>query len=791
MDKIVINSLKVDFHIHSASSNHKDKKIVKDGTIENLPILISKLKENEVNMVSITDHDNFDYEMYKKLKEEESKSNCIQKVLPGIEFSVMINEEVLHIIALFNDDNDTSLETIQSFIFDKDTNKPLYDLDSSFSEETFLGILRKINLDTILIAHQKGSLGSAKTRKHDVNTVGEDKLEEFLFVDYFEAYEFKNKRNEIFNKSYIENQKPKLKDMQFITGSDCHNWNNYPEKSADGEFEFSYFKCLPTFRGVMMAITDYRRIKIGVSSFFSANAPIDKIELILDGEKQEIELSKGINAIIGDNSIGKSLLLHKMTEYREISADKKLVSAYENYLNENKIEVITSIPSNVIRQFDKQGNIRDIFINNKTKSKDFIEDYYPVEPNYDLEKKKIEKKVDEFIAYLKQKEEIELEKQKLNDIVFEIHEDISTSLQVIPIDIDLKTKKAEYQTLISDIEKLIVDNNKLLENKLLNEEEIKVINNYSKFLNNLEVKYRKIVDGIKVEEKKIGIINNEITDFTAELEKTKTETQKQRDAYNLKFVQLSTTLCNLISLEEINNKYDIDFKEIVIKPEINENGAYRFVCKTNLTKINSEYLKELLLYPLQSNYKKTLTDLSLVDPKEFKENIKTGENVPEDVLSYYKIKIIEKINKDLKVRSSINNVNDSDVTRELSSGANAQIYFDLLSNDVKNTGVYIIDQPEDDVSQPSIKRKLLKDFKKISNHRQVILITHNPQFIVNLDVDNVIFIKKDEDTGKIIIENGALEYKDDNVDILKIVADNIEGGIDSLKERYKKYGKNN
>lgn len=50
------------------------------------------------------------------------------------------------------------------------------------------------------------------------------------------------------------------------------------------------------------------------------------------------------------------------------------------------------------------------------------------------------------------------------------------------------------------------------------------------------------------------------------------------------------------------------------------------------------------------------------------------------------------------------------MTRELSSGANAQIYFDLLSNDVKNTGVYIIDQPEDDVSQPSIKRKLLKDF---------------------------------------------------------------------------------
>lgn len=73
----------------------------------------------------------------------------------------------------------------------------------------------------------------------------------------------------------------------------------------------------------------------------------------------------------------------------------------------------------------------------------------------------------------------------------------------------------------------------------------------------------------------------------------------------------------------------------------------------------------------------------------------------------------------------------------------------------------------------------------------MLLITHNPQFIVNLDVDNVIFIKKDEENEEISIESGALEYKDDKIDMLQIIADNIEGGIDSLKERYKKYEKNN
>ena len=791
MEKIVKEPLKIDFHIHSVASNHKDKKIVRDGTVENLSVLISKLVENEVNMVSITDHDNFDYDIYIKLKEQELNDNCIKKVLPGIEFSVTIENEILHIIALFNDNEDSNLQCIQAEIFDKVTNKPLYDLDNSFSEEKFIGILRKIGLDTILIAHQKGSLSSSKTRKHDANSVGEVAFENFIFIDYFEAYQFKNKRNEIFNKSYIENQKPKLKDMQFITGSDCHNWSNYPEKTDDGEFEFSYFKCLPTFRGVMMAITDPRRIKIGVSSFFSANVPIDKIELNIDGCKNEIELSKGINAIIGDNSIGKSLLLHKMTEYREISSDKKLINAYDNYLQDNKIEIITKIPQEDIRHFDKQGNIRNVFTNNKTKSKDFIKEYYPIEPNYDLEKQKIERKVDEFIDFLKNKEKIEIEKSKLSNIHFELHEEISMSLQVLSIDIDLKSTEAEYKELVLKISKLIEDNNELLKNKLLSDEEVEKIKQYSGYLEKLKKKYQDIVDKIKIEEEKVTIINDQITKFNTNLENIKTEEQKQREAYNLKFIQLSKTVCNLINLNEDKVKFSADFDEINLKPEVNNNGEYRFICKPDIIKIDSHYIFDLLTSPLLVNYKKTISNISLVVPSEFKESIKTGENTPDDVFEYYKLKLIEKIDKDLKIRNCINNIKDSDVTKELSSGANAQIYFDLLSNDIKNTGLYIIDQPEDDVSQPSIKKKLLKDFKKIANHRQVLLITHNPQFIVNLDVDNVIFIKKDEESEKISIESGALEYKDDKIDMLEIIADNIEGGIDSLKERYKKYEKNN
>lgn len=80
MDKIVKTGLKIDLHIHSAASAHKDGVKVKNNTLENIGILIEKLNDNEVNLCSITDHDTFSYEMYQGLKAAEPMDNSIQKV---------------------------------------------------------------------------------------------------------------------------------------------------------------------------------------------------------------------------------------------------------------------------------------------------------------------------------------------------------------------------------------------------------------------------------------------------------------------------------------------------------------------------------------------------------------------------------------------------------------------------------------------------------------------------------------------------------------------------------------
>lgn len=194
--KIVEHGLRLDLHIHSYISSSKDGKKVAKNTLENLPILVSKLNENSVNICAITDHDAFSNELYIALKAEERSNGSIKKVLPGVEFSVRFmgssGEETVHIVTIFDDSDANKIQHIETILKSK---RP--EASGSYSEESFLSILREINVDTILIAHQKNTLTSNTTRKNDVKALGEEKFLELVYSDYFEAYEFKNRRNEI------------------------------------------------------------------------------------------------------------------------------------------------------------------------------------------------------------------------------------------------------------------------------------------------------------------------------------------------------------------------------------------------------------------------------------------------------------------------------------------------------------------------------------------------------------------------------------------------------------------
>ena len=215
-------------------------------------------------------------------------------------------------------------------------------------------------------------------------------------------------------------------------------------------------------------------------------------------------------------------------------------------------------------------------------------------------------------------------------------------------------------------------------------------------------------------------------------------------------------------------------------------GPYSFIKKfKNCSIINDEYLEDVLARVLKSRVQ---LDTSKITKDELKISINNFGEDDSSVINVFKEKILSILEDDLKSVPAIIK-GTKDIYAKLSNGMNSTIYFDILSVDQKE-GIYVVDQPEDDISQNSIKSNVLSNFKAMSNQRQILMITHNPQFVVNLDVDNVICITKDNH-NEITIKSGALEYvdKNENIDILETVACSLDGGIESIRKRWKRYEK--
>lgn len=792
IEKIIETGNKVDFHIHSIASKHKESDDCVDlSTLDNIDLLIEKLNQREINMCSISDHDNFDFNIYNRLKQEENKGS-IKKVFPAVEFSVTYDKKVLHIITIFDDKDEGKIKKIQNEIFDTKNNKPFYDDVelNSFSENKYLNILKNIDLNVVMIAHQKETLSSKETRNHDVMTLGKEKFDELVFLDYFESFEFKRKRNEIFNKNYIEKNKEKYKDttLRFVTGSDCHDWSKYPKENDD--FSFTYLKCLPTFRGLAMAVTNTKRINY-VNNFYSTTDKyLDSINMEIDNNEYDIKLSKGINVIIGDNSIGKSLLIHKLTNYNYLN-DQKIKDSYDEYLINNKIKINSSIPESNISKFNGQGSIRKMFENKTFDSDEFLNGFFPAEP---LVSKYIEiykSEIENYISILKNKEEKSNAFNKITNFDICVIEATSKSLnfknvtQATITSINSKIKKiGKIVEYFESINSLL---DKIQENDFFDKEDEKYINDSINSKIKLISKYNNKIKQNLFVISKINIINDEFTSKDKGLKKTKTDETEKIANYESNKDSFSENIVNYYYKNRNKVKYEPNIKEEKVPTTSNKVGKYRFVAKTKTKEISNANLLALINNVLG----KSVKDINSIDSSTIPDRFsnRNKETSYKEKLINLKNELDKEIDNCFSIDKAINDASDKDVTKELSSGFNSKIYFDLISNQTDDNRIYIIDQPEDDVSQPSIKKNILGDFYDMSKNRQVIIITHNPQFIVNLDVDNVIFIGKDEN-DKIYIQNGALEYCDKDYDILKIVADNIEGGIDSINERWKRYDKN-
>jgi hypothetical protein len=100
---------------------------------------------------------------------------------------------------------------------------------------------------------------------------------------------------------------------------------------------------------------------------------------------------------------------------------------------------------------------------------------------------------------------------------------------------------------------------------------------------------------------------------------------------------------------------------------------------------------------------------------------------------------------------------------------------------------FIFDQPEDDLDNEFIVNQLVPLFNTIKKYRQVIIVTHNANLVVNSDAEQVIVASNDGDL--ISYSAGALEDGDvrAGTGVRSKVCSILEGGHTAFEKRERKY----
>lgn len=120
----------------------------------------------------------------------------------------------------------------------------------------------------------------------------------------------------------------------------------------------------------------------------------------------------------------------------------------------------------------------------------------------------------------------------------------------------------------------------------------------------------------------------------------------------------------------------------------------------------------------------------------------------------------------------------------LSPGSRGMVLLLLyLAVDQAETDPLIIDQPEENLDPESVYSELVRLFRAASERRQIIMVTHNANLVINADVDQVIYARCERvEMGRLPelqYVSGGLE----DPDIRATVCEVLEGGAEAFRER--------
>lgn len=761
------NIIKFDLHIHSYASKYKEAQgIVDCSTIENLPILFSKLNENNIALFSITDHNRFDADLYIEAQRilAERKYPNVKNILAGVEFDVQLESEKAkcHIIAIFDTKNKDDLLKIKRII---DTN--LLEKNNDYYDKVkFEHLLKDIALDTILIASQRKGLENTSGRESSISDAVQN-VEQIIQIGYINALEFQKPKIEGILKYNLRNLGLNI---PLFSGSDCHDWNVYPYHDMNNKnlaFHHSKAKILPTFKGLLMAISS-------PETRFNRRENLKEPQIkSIQINGNTIALTQGINAIIGENGAGKSTILELINKRTNKPHIKKLKDS-----NNIQIDGVSGLYQ---PKYIEQGYIVEKFKHPENLFSNGEETFFK-----DIDTKKFQENYSQYAEQIKECIKKNIAKNacanNLVDVLvyknFPNHSNYY--VQIANID-NIQTLKNIHEEPYLKLKELITS----IEN-------IKQLSYYSSFTDKLdsilvilndiytEIRQRYIKQYTAIETQ--NIIESCINDYQRKIKENSTTEDREKNEFEQAKRNFIKSIVDAISNSTLNINWPKEPQILSGTSSVSSKGfKFNREAYYNQKSMLTDFLSAMFILKYQS-----IDTLKSIDTLQaFQEAVKNC-TIIENIDKCWKDNFAKFFETATKTEQYILDASNQQIGNTL--GEMSLSYYDFFTQDQQNWELLIIDQPEDNISNNNIRQKLIGYFQNIREEKQIIFVTHNPLLVVNLDVDNVIYLRNTK--GALEAIGGCLESETPE-NILNIIANNMDGGKETIEKRLRFYGKEN
>ena len=780
--------LRIDLHIHTIKSKETKQNDYK-GNFD-VPTLKAKLKENEVGIFSLTDHNIINVEAYEEYYNSYTEDDPL--LLVGVELDIHGDKNSYHSLLIFNA---STVEDVQ------DISKKLEDKYTELGQDKFS---RKLDFEAIYVLfHDKefffiphaGNDNSIVKAYSDSSYSLKMVLLMPSALEKVSKEETKRIYNNAFDNNLVESFRKK-EDIPYINFSDNHNIYKYPcthKGDDDIQHSFYYIKGKKSYETIRLAFIDPQsRIK-SQAEYEKLTKTINTIDnLKIDSHEyfnqNELFFSPHLNVVIGGRSSGKSLLMNLIG--KKIDSLTIEQNNYDKFHGEH-ISIKTKRDDGYKQQtaiekpiYINQGDIVDYFEKNSLKE---LAEKSDKKPAYDEAKAKFVTHKNELQSIIQVMIDKYKDIQEFDVNKFELHKKTIDSIHSssYTINLNIEGLKAINKTTISELDttKTLVDS--LIENLVsFNRNKHLEINETEKFIIGA---FQGLIDEklalIKTKQKNKNRVNN----FFVQVEKiienansTLSEESQQKVIAKSSIKSLEDNVREYFSkyarLKEVTKtveSFDYSKKEII---EIDENVSLNL----EVEKTEDLKLKEAILDSIKNPMSTSSIYINLLKLLSNELQIKTHGGNKSDELSKKINSTMSDLFKLMEDPKDYLVYKDDETSKSKSPGFNSEKYLGILLKNAKNKIIFI-DQPEDNLGNRFISDELVSTIRQIKFKNQIFLVTHNPSIVVYGDAENIIIAENSE--NKISYKQIVLEDVASQKEICSI----LDGGEYIFDNRAKKY----